>query len=448
MKALFSPRSSASTQTAATNRKAADLTGWLHKRGETNTAFKSRFFVLAGKNLAYFENNNAQDKAKGEVTLDGSTCEAVEPATKGRFRFQLNIMDKGSQGRTYVMEASDQETREMWVTALMRAAVRDERPVHLPEGIMLEQVVGTCPTSRTWRTEWVAMRIEQLRLVGATHMASRKECSQGGSESIEKWATVRAASIEWKKSQGWDPEHAIAYTLITTNRGALARSVRERSGQYGASLHLISFSLGLRVKPHEPAPPVYYHLLGQNGLATTDPSWAVLLQPDVAPGLKFVTTANAVARNDPQCFPLSDTTHKACKGVHEKYIVGGGTNTQYHYGLITSPVVKVESAPSTAGDRATMTPPSHHTMVLVDGEGSRWELPPLATVTLVSVAAPGTWGAFNAERVDRTLYTVSVAWTASAVPEQTMPVNGEKGEAAADASPDDTASSMTALDIN
>ena len=49
-----------------------------------------------------------------------------------------------------------------------------------------------------------------------------------------------------------------------------------------------------------------------------------------------------------------------------------------------------------------------HTLVHV--AESRWELPPLATVTLQRVDAPGTWGAFGCARVERALFTVSVAW--------------------------------------
>ena len=75
------------------------------------------------------------------------------------------------------------------------------------------------------------MRMEQLRIEGARELANRKECGKGGAHSLEKWADVRHASIEWKKAQGWDDEDAIGYTLATgCNRAALARTVRPRSG--------------------------------------------------------------------------------------------------------------------------------------------------------------------------------------------------------------------------
>ena len=139
------------------------------------------------------------------------------------------------------------------------------------------------------------MRMEQLRAMGATERANRREVGTGGKESIEEWERVRAASIQWKQSDAWDPEHAIGYTLLTgCNGAALARSVRERSSQYAASLHLIANALSLRVDPKQPAPELFYMLLGSNGLATTDSTWGSLLTPTAAPGLRFVITSAAL----------------------------------------------------------------------------------------------------------------------------------------------------------
>ena len=66
------------------------------------------------------------------------------------------------------------------------------------------------------------------------------------------------------------------------------------------------------------------------------------------------------------------------------------------------------SKPSTPGRVV-----QHHTLVRVDGAGNRWELPPLATITLEAVCEEGTWGAHEAKSVMRKLYVVSVTWTAS-----------------------------------
>ena len=44
----------------------------------------------------------------------------------------------------------------------------------------------------------------------------------------------------------------------------------------------------------------------------------------------------------------------------------------------------------------------------------RWELPPLAKVTVESIDAPGTWAAYGTAQTQRVLYTVSVQWVAAA----------------------------------
>ena len=82
--------------------------------------------------------------------------------------------------------------------------------------------------------------------------------------------------------------------------GAVSREawadVRERSGQYAASLHLIVRALATRVTD-QPAHDLYYHLVGRGGLATNDPTWAALLEPDATPGAThFVITSPAIGR--------------------------------------------------------------------------------------------------------------------------------------------------------
>ena len=385
-----------------------DHSGWLSKKGEGNTAFKNRWFVLTQKTLTYFENEKAT-KEKGSIDLTCATFDTGEQ-TKTGFRLTITVLTSGNIGRTYVLEAKEEASRDLWLSKLMLASVKQTQNVRVfPEGTVLDQVVGPCPNTRTWRQEWVGMRMEELRLNGNAQLANRKDCGENGCQSLENWANMRGAAVQWKKDQGWDPEHALAYTLLGgCNRGALARCVRERSGQYAASLHLISRALAARVA--DPAPDVYYHLCGRNGLAVSDSAWAALLEPDAKPGLKVVITSNAVGRDDPGCFPIDAS--KACSGFHDKYLAGRDATgaTLYSYCLIAAPVVKFVSAPSSKAAGHTV----HHTVVRVDGEGHRWEMPPLSTITLKKIDPPGTWGAFQAEKVMRTLYTVEVAWTASA----------------------------------
>lgn len=417
---LVSPRSTAASgpNVRETSKSAApDLTGWLHKMGEGNKAFKRRWFVMTGKSLSYFEDDSPTAKSKGDVDLHGSTCE-IATANPGRFRIEMTVNDKGGRGRTYVLEAEEEATRDKWMAALWLASAKELKGAPpFPDNVTLEGVVGACP-ERTWRDEWVPMRMEQLRSVGASN-ASRKECGPGGSESIETWAKMRVASIGWKTGAGWPQEHALAYTLLTSsNRAALARSVRERSPKYAASLHLITRALGERVDDLlQPAPDLYYHLLGQNGLATNDAAWAALLAPSAGPGTTTVLTSPAIGRDDAACFPASNGT---CRGYHDKYIVGvaGDSKTQYTHILSPSPVVHFVSEASLR--ESDTAPARHRTLVQVDGTSSRWEVPPLATVRLLSVTPPGEWSAYG-NTVQQTRFTVSVEWSAASEPAAAAP---------------------------
>lgn len=172
----------------------------------------------------------------------------------------------------------------------------------------------------------------------------------------------------------------------------------------------------------------------------------------------------------------------------DKHIAGktaDGTTT-YSYEQVSSPVVKFQSQPSTV--EAPGAPPMHRTLVQVDGAGNRWEVrplpqhpphlnphrpaprpppihpstsrpkpasvhlsltqgspaavdgtlliaprrahasqvPPLATVTLLSMHPRGSWGAFDAARVERVLYVVSVEWRASSPP-PAVDADGKEG---------------------
>ena len=103
---------------------------------------------------------------------------------------------------------------------------------------------------------------------------------------------------------------------------------------------------------------------------------------------------------------------------------------------VPSPVVKFVSAATTGGaaDSAaasTAQPPIYHT--LVQSDDSRWELPPLSTVTLQSVHREGTWGAYGAPRVQRTLYCVTVAWSANG--DAAVATPPRRAEASVDTSP-------------
>ena len=99
-KKFFGVGGSPSSQSKRLNRTSArrtdavgQLSGWLYKRGETNTAFKKRWFVLVGDQLSYFDDEKAT-KAKSELALHGSTCEVIAGEASARYHFELTVSDQ------------------------------------------------------------------------------------------------------------------------------------------------------------------------------------------------------------------------------------------------------------------------------------------------------------------------------------------------------------------
>uniref|UniRef100_A0A8D0BV83 PH domain containing endocytic trafficking adaptor 1 n=1 Tax=Salvator merianae TaxID=96440 RepID=A0A8D0BV83_SALMN len=61
----------------------ADHAGFLHKKGERNTAYHRRWFVLKGNLLFYFEDREGRDPV-GVIILEGCTVELSVFFTDGK----------------------------------------------------------------------------------------------------------------------------------------------------------------------------------------------------------------------------------------------------------------------------------------------------------------------------------------------------------------------------
>ena len=140
----------------------------------------------------------------------------------------------------------------------------------------------------------------------------------------------------------------------------------------------------------EAAPPVYCCLTGKFGRATKDTAWEALLQPGAAPGLGFVT--NGVSRGHTP----NSRTFPDGSGIRLGVMSTGAENDE----LMDSDVVCFRSAP--AGADGTL-----HSLVRT--RQRRFDLPPMATVTLEQIQQPGEWVS-NGHRVRQRLFTVSVSY--------------------------------------
>jgi len=104
-------------------------TGWVEKRGVTNSAWKKRWLVLSviklikAVMLIYFESDaNGGSNKKGEINLAKSTVEKqATKAKKGKYPFVIHTKDKESQPRDFIISAETQEDCDKWVASITEA---------------------------------------------------------------------------------------------------------------------------------------------------------------------------------------------------------------------------------------------------------------------------------------------------------------------------------------
>lgn len=94
-----------------------DKTGFLFKKGERNTAYHRRWFVLKGNMLFYFEERDSREPI-GVIVLEGCTVELCESTEEFAFAIKFDC----AKARVYKMAAENQAAMESWVKALSRAS--------------------------------------------------------------------------------------------------------------------------------------------------------------------------------------------------------------------------------------------------------------------------------------------------------------------------------------
>ncbi|KAF6730135.1 Sesquipedalian-1 [Oryzias melastigma] len=94
-----------------------DKTGFLFKKGERNTAYHRRWFVLKGNMLFYFEDRDSREPI-GVIVLEGCTVELCDSIEEFAFAIKFDC----AKSRVYKLVAESQASMESWVKALSRAS--------------------------------------------------------------------------------------------------------------------------------------------------------------------------------------------------------------------------------------------------------------------------------------------------------------------------------------
>ncbi|KAJ8414206.1 hypothetical protein AAFF_G00050760 [Aldrovandia affinis] len=95
-----------------------DKEGYLYKKGERNTSYQKRWFVLKG-NLLFYKDRPGDRDLIGVIVLEGCSVQLCE--SEEQFAFSLVFSETGLGLRTYKLAAEDQPNQESWIKALLSA---------------------------------------------------------------------------------------------------------------------------------------------------------------------------------------------------------------------------------------------------------------------------------------------------------------------------------------
>lgn len=271
----------------------------------------------------------------------------------------------------------------------------DERPraPGVPAGIFTVEAVA-----HSWQSEWAALRLEEYKITG--QFAGEDEKWVEKNDSPAAFIERNRVKVEWKIRAGWPTELAEAYTCVASGGlCSIGRAIREESAaRWAACAYVVRDALcgpTAFVAGAPPAPPCFRHLSGRFGLANNDPAWKRLLRPHVEPGTSFVTSTITMASDDSACF-------QDRKGYRVELTYSNEKGRSYE--VQDSDVVCILSS---ARDE-------HGLHSLVQVAAGSYHAPPLTSVTLERVQAPGEWQAYGTA-VRRRLFTVSLAFLAGGV---------------------------------
>lgn len=161
-----------------------DKTGFLFKKGERNTAYHRRWFVLKGNMLFYFEERDSREPI-GVIVLEGCTVELCESAEEFAFAVKFDC----AKARVYKMAADSQAAMESWVKALSRASFDYMRLVVKELERQLEEIQES--------QGGVSSKPKSVRRAPAVRSRSGASSSSSSSSSLSSASSAPAMSANF-----------------------------------------------------------------------------------------------------------------------------------------------------------------------------------------------------------------------------------------------------------
>lgn len=116
-----------------TENKSTNMEGWLFKKGQRNTAWKERYFVLRNKRLEYYTNepSHANARLRGAIPLESALLYTLDDDENMRdgdrvcgfvLQLQLNTNTRDKGMRAFFLKAHSKDARAVWLAQIQKLA--------------------------------------------------------------------------------------------------------------------------------------------------------------------------------------------------------------------------------------------------------------------------------------------------------------------------------------
>lgn len=225
-----------------------DKTGFLFKKGERNTAYHRRWFVLKGNMLFYFEERDSREPI-GVIVLEGCTVELCESAEEFAFAVKFDC----AKARVYKMAAESQAAMESWVKALSRASFDYMRLVVKELERQLEEIQEAQGA--------VSSRPKSVRRAPAARSRSGASSSSSSSSSLSSASSAPAMSAHFSgqrnaQEEACARENGVLWskTAVPISNGSVegASSCASWDGSEDSGINMSLGAEGVRAPPVPP----------------------------------------------------------------------------------------------------------------------------------------------------------------------------------------------------
>ena len=164
----------------------------------------------------------------------------------------------------------------------------------------LPEQIGVRPT-RSWMDEWQDLTDETLALFPWKVPKAEVE------SSLTSMQEALQSDIAELEEDGWPRERAVCYVLLHSRKAAIARALRDGDRMYAAATYALCEAIfcqriAQQASNKDQPEMLYTHLDGLRGLATNEPAWRTIEQPDRT-GFCGLTSSSLVSADaDPARF--------------------------------------------------------------------------------------------------------------------------------------------------